>query len=485
MFGKDKYTFLLLVILIGCICIRLFRFNGPIADWHSWRQADTSSVSRTFINEGYDLLHPKFHDISNVASKLDNPNGYRFVEFPIYNVLQAGLTQFIGILTLEEWGRMISIASSVLSTYILYKLVSKYTNKTAGLFTAYFYAFIPFNVYYGRTILPDPSMVSTSLLAIYLFDLYLKNKRGKYLLLAGVSASLSLLLKPYAIFFLVPLPVMAIYTYKLAIFKQWKIILVGIFTVIPLILWRQWMVQFPEGIPTNQWLLNGNGIRFRPSFLRWMLYERLTKLILGYFLAPILLLGAYKVFKEKAFMLYSSIVLGAALYVVTFATGNVQHDYYQILIMPSVALLLGLGAYLLSQKISAWLPLHLRKHNPYFGVLFILLISLMSMGHSWMSVKEYFNINNRAIITAGEAVDRLTPKDARIIALYNGDTSFLYQTKRKGWASQQSSLPEMIKLGASYLVITNPNGSDYNFSKEYQAVVSNKTFLLVDLKKPL
>ncbi len=478
MFGKDKYTILLIVILVGCFVFRLYRVNGPIADWHSWRQADTSSVSRTFVNEGYDVLHPKFDDISNVASKLDNPNGYRFVEFPIYNVLQAGLSQFVGILTLEEWGRMISIASSVLSTYILYKLVGKYTNKTAGLFTAYFYAFIPFSVYYGRTILPDPSMVSTSLLAIYLFDIYLKEQRNKHLLLAGISAAISLLLKPYAVFFLLPLPVMAIYTYKLAIFKQWKVILVGILSVIPMILWRQWMLQFPEGIPTNQWLLNGNGIRFRPSFFRWIFYERVTKLILGYFLAPLLFIGIIRLFREKAFVFYGSIIAGAALYVTVFATGNVQHDYYQILILPSVVILLGIGADYLSHRIKV-------KRVPNFGIFMILFLSLVSMGYSWMSVKEYFNINNRAIIVAGEAVDRLTPKDARVIALYNGDTSFLYQTKRKGWASQQKSLPEMIKLGASYLVITNPTGPDYNFSKEYQAVVSNKTFLLVDLKKPL
>ena len=79
---RVKY-FLLLLILIGAFGVRLYRFDGPIADWHSWRQSDTSAVSRNFVKYGFDILHPKFDDLSNVPSGLDNPNGYRFVEFLI------------------------------------------------------------------------------------------------------------------------------------------------------------------------------------------------------------------------------------------------------------------------------------------------------------------------------------------------------------------------------------------------------------------
>jgi len=82
--------FLLLVFVLG-FAVRLYRFNGPVADWHSWRQADTSSVSRNFVNNGFDVLYPTFQDLSNVPSGLDNPNGYRFVEFPIYNVFRPGV----------------------------------------------------------------------------------------------------------------------------------------------------------------------------------------------------------------------------------------------------------------------------------------------------------------------------------------------------------------------------------------------------------
>src|SRR5664279_1290735 len=143
---KKKITvFLLGAIILGGITVRLYRFDNPIADWHSWRQADTSAVSRNFIKSGFDVLHPRFDDLSNVPSGKDNPHGYRFVEFPIYNIAQAGLFKFVGIFTLEEWGRLVSIFSSVLVTIFLFLLVSRHSKKAIGLLSAFYYMFIPYN----------------------------------------------------------------------------------------------------------------------------------------------------------------------------------------------------------------------------------------------------------------------------------------------------------------------------------------------------
>src|SRR5438270_670719 len=100
---------LLILLVISAFVVRLYKFNNPIADWHSWRQADTSAVSRNFVKHGFDVLHPKYDDISNVQTGVDNPQGYRFVEFPLFNVFQAGGFLLFGRFTLEEWGRLVTI----------------------------------------------------------------------------------------------------------------------------------------------------------------------------------------------------------------------------------------------------------------------------------------------------------------------------------------------------------------------------------------
>nr|MBP6098848.1 hypothetical protein [Candidatus Levybacteria bacterium] len=87
---KKFGIYLIFLLFLFAFIARLYRITNPIADWHAWRQADTSAVSKKFVQEGIDILHPKYFDISNIQSGKDNPNGYRMVEFPILNVLQAG-----------------------------------------------------------------------------------------------------------------------------------------------------------------------------------------------------------------------------------------------------------------------------------------------------------------------------------------------------------------------------------------------------------
>ncbi|MFH1186674.1 MAG: hypothetical protein V1697_00710, partial [Candidatus Levyibacteriota bacterium] len=101
----------------------------------------------------------------------------------------------------------------------------------------------------------------------------------------------------------------------------------------------------------------------------------------------------------------------------------------------------------------------------------------------WYQVRDFFNINNIAIVKAGEAVDKLIPKDAKIVANYNGDTSLLYQTKRSGWPSFQNGLPNLIEMGADYLVLVNPTDKDLEIGETYKIVSVTKDYVLFNLRE--
>ncbi|MBP9759174.1 hypothetical protein KBD45_05760, partial [Candidatus Dojkabacteria bacterium] len=62
---KSEYFLLSLLLIVGFI-VRLYKIDNPVADWHSWRQADTSAVSRNFINDGINTLYPTYDDISSI-----------------------------------------------------------------------------------------------------------------------------------------------------------------------------------------------------------------------------------------------------------------------------------------------------------------------------------------------------------------------------------------------------------------------------------
>lgn len=84
--NKQTITIVLFLILILAFGLRLYKINNPVADWHSFRQADTASVTRNFVNEGINLMMPRYDDLSNIQSGKDNPQGWRMVEFPVYNL---------------------------------------------------------------------------------------------------------------------------------------------------------------------------------------------------------------------------------------------------------------------------------------------------------------------------------------------------------------------------------------------------------------
>jgi hypothetical protein len=476
---KIELLFLTILIIFG-FAVRLYRFDNPIADWHSWRQADTSSVSRNFVQNGFDLLHPHFDDLSNVASGFDNPQGYRFVEFPIYNFFQAGLFKLIGVVTLEEWGRLVTIFSSVLSSVFIFLIVKKHQGFLAGAGAAFFFAFIPYNIYYGRTILPDPSMAMASLAGIYFFDKWLDEKSKLQLkstiffITSLILTASALLLKPYALFFTLPMIYLAFNNSGFSIIKKWQLWLFMVLAIIPLVAWRMWMTQFPSGIPVSDWLFNSGDIRFKGAFFYWLFADRVGRLILGYWGLIILGVGFLAKTKKEDFFFFLSFIVSSLLYLIVIARGNVQHDYYQILIIPSIAIFMGLGVDFLIRQTVLF-------NKTKEGIVLFLIVTVFSFLFGWYFVRDYFNINNQAIVSAGKAVDALTSKEDKVIASYNGDTSFLYQTNRKGWASMEKSLPEMVQLGASYLVLVNPTSADLHLSTQYKIFKQDPDFVIFKL----
>jgi len=481
-----KGLLLLFIILIGAFVVRLYKFNAPVADWHSWRQVDTSAVSRTFVQEGFDVLRPKFPDLSKGVSLIDNPQGYRFVEFPIYNVAQAGLFKLFNTLTLEEWGRFITIFSSLVSIVFLYLLVKKYTNSRTGLLAAFFFAFVPYNIYYGRTILPDQSMVAALLGGTYFFSNWIE--RSKFspdsiginfqFSIAVFFIAVALLLKPYALFFSLPLVYLAWHRFGFGLFKKWQLWFFLILATLPLLAWHTWMSQkeFIQGVPRNNWLFNGNGIRFKGSFFHWLFADRIAKLILGYWGLPFVVLGILRKINKKENWFFFYFIVSSLTFMTVLATGNIQHDYYQVLVMPTLAIFFAKGIDLILETKDIF------NRKISFLIIAVGIIFMLSFG--WFAVRDYYSLQRANLFVAAKAVDALIPKDAKIVAPYGGDTTFLYYTNRKGWPVYDRSLREFKKAGASYIVFVDPTPQELNFENLFEPVKITPEYAIFDLTRP-
>ena len=490
-----KYV-ILLIILIGAFGARLYKLDNPIADWHSWRQADTASVSRIYVEEGIDLLYPRYYDVSSVQTGAFNENGLRLVEFPIYNVLNAVLAKNIPIkyperllsktwkdigyspTSVELWGRLVSIVASLVSVVAIFYIGSRLYNSWVGLLSAFFFSFIPYSIYYSRVILPEPLAITFGLLGLSAF-LYFIQKENKWMLyLSGMFFALSLLIKPFTFFYLIPAIYLVWRKFGVSFVKANANLLIRMLifsniVIIPLFAWRIWINKNPIGIPHFEWAFNGDGIRFKPTFWRWIFAERVGNLILGVWgVVPFVYSLIHKsAVKFKYFIHW--FLFGGFIYVSIVATANVRHDYYQTFLVAPIALALGYGVYAL------WTTTLFNKIATRILLVFSLLIMFMAGG---VLIKEYYKVNHPEIVSAGLAADRLLPKDAMIIAPYTGDTAFLYQTDRYGWPVVDTSFEKLIERGARYFVAVNFADPDMQKLLQTNKVVARTdSYIIIDL----
>ncbi|MCB9812824.1 MAG: glycosyltransferase family 39 protein [Pseudomonadales bacterium] len=468
-----KYPLLIFIIFIA-LFLRIYKISNPILDWHSWRQADTASVTREYVKSEINPLYPKYHDISNIASGLENPEGYRMVEFPIYNIIVAFILKSFSTLQLEATSRMVSIIFSIGTLVSLFFLTKSYYGKKAAYLASFFFAVLPYSVFYSRTILPEPTMLFFSTFSLVTLRYYLIKPSYRHYLLSVISLAIAVLLKPFVIF-LFPLYIQMILEKKgWKGLKDFRLYLYALISIIPFLLWRKWIINFPAGIPASDWLFNGNGIRFRPAWFRWLGYERITKLILGFvgiIFLPISFLGSLK---EKEFFI-PSWWLGIGIYFSVIATGNIQHDYYQILITPIISITLAHGVLILDKFLS-------KKINALVSMGLISFLIILTLYFSNEQVKGYFNINHPELYDAGIAADRLLPKDAIVIAPYFGDTAFLFQTNRWGWPIGDQ-IDDKISKGATHYVTTNMNDEAKQLEAKYIIVEKTQEYMILDLRQ--
>lgn len=450
---KNEYFILSLVLILGFVA-RLYRIDNPIADWHSWRQADTASVSRNFVKDGINLLYPAYDDISSIQSGIDNPTGIRMVEFPIYNAVHATLYKNFPNFSLEKWGRLLTSIISLVTAIFLFLLGKKHYSSKIGLLTVFFFTFLPFNIYFSRVILPDPLGVLFAVSGLYFFRI---NNFVSALLFA-----MALLQKPYLGVYLLPLIPELLKKENLK--KNLSFLFLAF---IPFMLWRYWTGLHPEGIPFYKWAFNGDRIRFHPAWFRWIFGERIGILILGGWGLIPFVFGLIKKQKNNFNLLLN---LGMFIYLVAVATANVRHDYYQILIIPAISISLAIGT------VRLW------KKSKILLILSLLVMFLMG----WDRIKPFYQINHPELMTVGKVVDETLPKNAIVVAPYNGDTAFLYQMNRKGWPAVDDSIDNIIERGATHYVSLDLGSPDtINFSKRFATLTKTDKFIILDLHKEI
>lgn len=485
---KSSFRFqdlmILACILLVAFVLRLYKLNSPLADLHSWRQADTAAVGRNFARDGIDLLHPKYDDLSGREAGIENPEGHRMVEFPVYNSIFATTYKLLPSLSIDIHGRLTSIFFSLVTIGIIYYLLFKETNsRLAAIMGGVTYAIFPFFVFFSRVILPESTAVGFTFLAILFLYLYSSKEYSKprevaFLITSALCFALGLLVKPTIIFYVVVLVYLFYRRKGFGSLKNFSVYLYFILAFVPLALWRMYIKNYPQGIPASDWLITSvntyEGLKtvfLRPAFFRWIFFERLNHMIFGGYMSVFFILGILR--KTPRYFFYSFLA-SMLLYLFIFEGGNVQHEYYQTIILPTIAIFIGLGIDFL------W---SLRKNliSPITLVFVTFILFSASLFFSYYTIREFYSVPGDLTAIA-KIIKTISKPDDKIVTDRLGDTTLLYLADRKGWPAYSGNLDYLKDKGYKYLVTANDDLiAELKVQKKYRTVFENDQFTIFSL----
>jgi len=480
---KTDYIILGLILLVAII-LRCYKITAPLSDAYSWRQADTVRVARNFVRNGFDLLHPHYDDLSSIQSGLDNSKGLRFVEMPIYNALFGLTYKILPNIPIEVWGRITTLIFSLGIIGIIYYLCLHEVNRISAITASGIYAIFPSFVFFSRVVLPETPALSFIFISIFFLykNTTIDNKRlisFLYLFLSLLSFALAILIKPTVIFYGIALGFLFIRKYEFDVVKKAQPYLFFLLAVIPFFLWRLYIQQFPEGIPASDWLIASvntfegqKNIFFKPAFFRWIFFERINTMIFGGYLTVFFIVGL--VSKRKSLFLHS-IGFSALLYLFVFQGGNVQHEYYQTLILPPLAIFTGIG-------ISTILSHRKIFIHPLVSSFLICVLCIFAFLFSYYyKVKDFYTYPQDLNFMA-KIIQTFTSPTDKIVADRMGDTTLLYLSDRKGSPLLSGTVEQLKNNGYQY-VLTDQKKSIEELLNEkgVQIIFQNNQFALLKL----
>jgi hypothetical protein len=472
----SRAKIVLILIFVAGALVRVADVMRPI-DKPSWRECDLGSISRNFVQEGFNPFYPRI-------DWRGNTEGYTEMEFPLYPALIAGTYKVFGVH--DFIGRAWAFLFSLGAMFFFFRLARYYLDDFFAIFAALFFAFNPLIVDISTSIQPEGLMMFTYIAAAWFFINWLDNEKSKYFWLAVGFTALTLLAKATAGHIGLFFGLLLVQKYGVGVFRQARVWIFGAISLAPCLLWYLhgkglWKTYGNSLGVSNEYHWIGLDFFTNPYFLKGIL-----RLELVYVWALFgLIVGAFALWRgwrERAFR-HAALWLGSVFLMYLVAARTAADDwasYYHVFSVPAVALIFGFGI----KKLWEYMCRSADHFNDFslprnFLKLGLILVVALSAGSALLYEAVYVRANflekhraDESFACASELKPRLEKPGLILVSGGNCldpdgyplafNSSFMfYWLERKGFnicIEDQSvaKVEEYAKRGAVYFVAAKP-----------------------------
>lgn len=396
--------------------------TAPLLDYHYHRQVNTASIARGYWRDARPLLQPRI-DWDGASDRL------AATELPVYMWAYGKLWPIGGLG--EKWGRLISVAASLLTTLLLFLFFEDEFGREAALWGASLFSLLPVEIYFGRTVQPEATALLALVASIFLWRRSLEKGRpwlpwAGAIFCAFIAVGLKL---PYA-HLLIPLAGLTWRRLGTKTFLDWRMHAAGLLAMGGVIAWYLYARDGVYVVPTRagqyQNLLDYGRLLY---FMQFQLFSRIPEVVLTYAGAVFLAVGARIVLWEKRDAFWLSWFFGVVFHLLAMAGYSHSHEYTALPLAPVAAGLIGVGVARLRARAAA---APFKKLALAFWFLLLAGIPV----HSALRIPHWYRQGFKYLAGAGKAADAVSSRADLFYTNCQAPSVLLYYLDRRGWSGE-------------------------------------------------
>jgi 4-amino-4-deoxy-L-arabinose transferase-like glycosyltransferase len=371
-------------------------------------------------------------------------------------------------------GRLVSFLFSAVTLVVFYLLAKKVLSQREAVWSLILFTLSPILLRYGTTFMPEATMMCFYVGGLYFFVRWLDHRRFSLLVLASLSTSMAILVKPPAIHIVLLFALLAIVRFGfLSLLRDWKIWFAIVLCLSPVVLYYVHAHNLFIEYGNTFGVISGGDSKFgnlfywsSPEFYSGLMQQEL-KWVFGPLGALVFLIGLVQSMKRRSYFLLLSVITLVIYYlIIARYSGYSKGTQYHIFMAPYAALGFGIGLEtLLTMKYG-------RIGNVLAGISIFAVVLWSARTYGGMLKAAVFQTGDRASFTTCAAwVQKIVPAESLIIVSnpypsvdkqgipdnYQEPTIFFY-SQRHGWSlpadwMNPEKFEELRQMGAKYYVI--------------------------------